>query len=90
MQKLVVGALTGLFIVGLQVSSVLAFHCPALVKECEALVGKMENSPRADKAQVTKAKQGCADAKKLHDEGSHADSVIKVGEAIAQAGKSAR
>jgi len=90
MRKLVVGTLVGVLVAGLYISSALAMHCPALVKECEALVGKLETSPKADKAQVAKAKQGCADAMQLHTEGNHADSVIKAGEAITLAGKAVK
>ena len=90
MKKLVVGAVAGMLIIGLHIPAALAFHCPALVKECEALVAKVENRPSADKAQAAAAKQGCAEAMKLHEAGNHTDSIIKAGEAIAQAGKAAK
>ena len=88
MRKLIVGTLVGVFVMGLYVADALAIHCLALVQECEALIAKLENSPKADKQQVAQAKQGCEDAKHLHEDGNHADSVIRVGEAIALAGKS--
>jgi hypothetical protein len=90
MKTLVIGTLVGMLVVGWQVPSALAIHCPALVKECEALVAKLENRPSADKAQLAAAKQGCAEAMKLHDAGNHTDSLIKVGEGITQAGKAAK
>jgi hypothetical protein len=79
-----------MLVVGWQVTAGFAHHCPALVRECEAVVAKMENNPRTDKAQVAAARQGCAEAMKLHVAGEHADSIMKVGEAIAQAGKAAK
>ena len=90
MRALVIGTLAGVLVTGWYVTSALAIHCPALVKECEVVVAKVENRPSADKAMVAAAKQGCAEAMKLHEAGSHADSLIKVGEAIAQAGKATK
>jgi hypothetical protein len=90
MNKLIIGTLAGVFVLGLHVSSVLAYHCPLLVKECNALVAKMQKNPITDKKLVAQAKQGCADALRLHSAGKHADAVIKAGKAIAMAGKSAK
>lgn len=90
MRNLIMGLATAGLILSLQVSSVFAFHCPLLVKECNAVVAKMEKKSGTDKTVVTQAKQGCAEALQLHKAGKHADSVIKAGEAIAMAGKSAK
>lgn len=65
-----------------------AAHCPLLVKECRALVGKLEKKGKSDAMTLAKAKQGCEDAQKLHEAGKHKDSVIKAGEAISLAGQS--
>lgn len=65
-----------------------AAHCPLLVKECRALVGKLEKKGKSDAMTLTKAKQGCEDAQTLHETGKHKDSVIKAGQAITLAGES--
>lgn len=65
-----------------------AAHCPLLVKECRALVGKLEKKGKSDGMTLAKAKQGCEDAQKLHEAGKHKDSVIKAGQAITLAGES--
>ena len=65
-----------------------AAHCPLLVKECRALVGKLEKKGKSDAMTLAKAKQGCEDAQKLHEAGKHKDSVIKAGQAITLAGES--
>jgi hypothetical protein len=90
MKTLLIGTLAGICVTGWSLSSALAIHCPVLVKECEVVVAKVENRPSADKAMVAAARQGCAEAMKLHEAGSHADSLIKVGEAISQAGKATK
>ncbi len=65
-----------------------AAHCPLLVKECRTLVEKLEKKGKSDGMTLTKAKQGCEDAQKLHEAGKHKDSVIKAGQAITLAGES--
>ncbi len=90
MRKLVVVTLAGLLMLGLSAASVMAFHCPKLVNECNALVAKMEKKPNTDKKLVAEAKQGCADALQLHNTGKHGAAVVKAGEAISMAGKSAK
>lgn len=90
MPKLIIGAVVGVFVLGLQASSALAYHCPRLVEECNALVTKLEKNPQADTAQVAEAKQGCEDALQLHSDGQHADAVIKAGDAISMAGKAVK
>lgn len=90
MRKLLIGCGLGLVMLGFQAATVFAYHCPLLVKECNALVDKLEKNPSADQEQVAAAKQGCADALQLHNDGQHADAVIKAGEAITMAGKSVK
>lgn len=85
--KTLMSAVAVAVILGLSASTAFAIHCPLLVKECEALVAKVEKSEGADKAMAADAKKGCAEAKKLHDGGKHKDAVIKAGEAISMAGK---
>lgn len=77
-------------VLGLSPTVVLAYHCPLLVKECEALVAKMEKRTDTDKAVVEEAKKGCQEALKLHEAGNHKDAVIKAGEAISMAGKAVK
>jgi hypothetical protein len=43
MYKPIIGVVVGAFVLGLQVSATLAYHCPLLVKECNALVAKPEH-----------------------------------------------
>lgn len=90
MKKLVVGTGVIACVMGLSVSAVLAYHCPALVQACNALVAKMEKNARADQQVVMEAKKKCEEAATLHDTDQHADSVITAGEAIALAGKAAK
>jgi hypothetical protein len=76
------------FVLALGVTGqVLAYHCPALVKECQAtadIVGKRDGS---DTRAVEKARKGCDEAMKLHQEGKHKESMIRAGEAIAEISK---
>ncbi len=67
-----------------------AWDCPALVKECQALVAKTEKREGVDAGKLAQAKQGCADALKLHEGGKHKAAVIKAGEAISMAGEAAK
>lgn len=67
-----------------------AWHCPALVKECQALVAKTEKREGVDAGKVAQAKKGCDEALKLHEGGKHKAAVIKAGEAISMAGKAAK
>jgi len=57
------------------------------VRECRAVVVKMEQRADTDKAIVAEAKKGCEEALKLHEAGDHKGSQSKVGEAIALTGK---
>ncbi len=90
MKKLVVGTLAVAFVLGLQVSSVLAYRCPVLAKDCEAVVGKLQKRENTDKGKLATAMKMCAEALQLHEGKQHADSVIKAGEAIALAGQAAK
>jgi len=74
-------------VLGLSAPVAFAFHCPNLVKECRAVVAKMEQRADADKAMVAEAKKGCEEALKLHEAGNHKGAQTKVGEAIALTGK---
>jgi hypothetical protein len=68
-------------------SQAFAYHCPALIKECQAtadIVGKRDGS---DKAAVDRARKGCEEAMKLHQEGKHKESMIKAGDTIAEISK---
>ncbi len=67
-----------------------AWHCPVLVKECQALVAKTEKREGVDAGKLAQAKKGCEEALKLHEGGKHKASVVKAGEAIAMAGKAAK
>jgi hypothetical protein len=85
-----VGILAFVCILGLNAPVVLAYHCPNLVKECEALVAKMEKRKGSDQTKVAEAKAGCEEALKLHQAGKHKESIIEAGEAITAAGESAK
>ena len=74
-------------IVGSSASVAVAYHCPLLVKECRAVVAKMEQRADTDKAIVAEAKKGCEEAQKLHDAGDHKGGQTKAGEAISMTGK---
>ncbi|MFQ5658191.1 MAG: hypothetical protein ACE5G5_11660 [Candidatus Methylomirabilales bacterium] len=78
--------ITLVLLLGLNVPFVLAYRCPKLVEECRALVTKLEKRRGVDQAKVAEAKEGCEEALRLHKAGQHKESVIKAGEAIAQAG----
>ena len=60
-----------------------AYHCPALVKECQATADIVAKREGTDKEAVAKARKGCDEAMKLHQEGKHKESQVKAGEAIA-------
>ena len=90
MKRHVTGILAFVFILGLNVPVVFAYHCPKLVAECEALVGKLEKRQGTDTAKLAQAKAGCEEALQLHKAGKHKESVIKVGEAISTAGEAAK
>jgi hypothetical protein len=66
-----------------------ALLCPQLVKDCTALIAKVE-SRGGDAEKLEHAKEHCQKAQALHDQGKHADSVIVAGEAIEAAGEAAK
>lgn len=65
----------------------LAYHCPALIKECQATADIVSHREGSDKAAVEKARKGCDEAMKLHQEGKHKESMTKAGETIAEVSK---
>lgn len=65
----------------------LAYHCPALVKECQATADIVASRDGSDTAAVAKARTGCDEAMKLHQEGKHKEAQIRAGEAIAEVSK---
>lgn len=71
----------------LAASPALAFYCPSLVKDCQATADAVAKRDGSDKEAVTKARQGCEEAMKLHQEGKHKDSMIRAGEAITAASR---
>ena len=79
---LIVAAVTAAVVTG---SGTLAsaYHCPALVKECHATADIVAKRDGTDKDALAKARKGCDEAMKLHGEGQHKESMVKVGEAIA-------
>jgi hypothetical protein len=90
MKRHVTGILAFVFILGLNAPAVLAYDCPNLVKECEALVGKLGKRQGTDTTKLAQAKAGCEEALKLHQAGKHKESIIKAGEAISAAGESTK
>ena len=90
MKKQLLSALTAGLVLALGTTAALAFHCPKLVAECQAVVAKAQARTGTDMAKLAEAKQGCEDALKLHEQGKHRDSVIKAGESIALAGEATK
>ncbi len=66
-----------------------ALLCPQLVKDCTALIAKVE-SRGSDAGKLAHAKEHCGKAQTLHEQGKHVESVITAGEAIKEAGKAAK
>ena len=77
----------GAALVALAAGPVLAYHCPALVKECQTTADIVAKRPGTDKAAVDKAREGCDEAMKLHQDGKHKESMIKAGDTIAALSK---
>jgi hypothetical protein len=61
-----------------------AYHCPALIKECQTTADIVSKREGSDKAMVERARKGCDEALKLHQEGKHKESMIKAGDTIAE------
>ncbi len=76
--------------VALIAAPTLAFHCPAMVKECQATADVVAGRPGSDMAMVDEARKGCEAAMKLHQEGKHKDAMIKAGEATTMASKAVK
>jgi hypothetical protein len=66
-----------------------ALLCPQLVKDCTALISKVEKKG-GDADKLAHAREHCRKAQTLHDQGKHVESVIAAGEAIEEAGKAAK
>ncbi len=66
-----------------------ALLCPKLVKDCTALIAKVE-SRGGDAGKLAHAREHCQKAQSLHDQGKHADAVISAGDAIKETGKAAK
>jgi hypothetical protein len=87
MKRLGTAAVISGTVIALFASPVLAFHCPALIKECQTTADVIAKRPGTDQAAVTEARKGCDEAMKLHQQGMHKASMIKAGEAIAAMSK---
>lgn len=74
-------------LVAMAAGPALAYHCPALVKECHTTADIVASRDGSDKAAVAEARKGCDEAMKLHQEGKHKEAQIRVGEAIAEVSK---
>jgi hypothetical protein len=72
----------GSALVALAAGPVFAFHCPAMVKECEATADVVAKRPGTDMAALETARKGCDEALKLHQAGKHKEAMIAAGEAI--------
>lgn len=90
MKRVATSIFTSVVLVTAMAGQALAYHCPALVKECETTADIVAGREGSDKAAVTKARQGCAEAMKLHQEGKHKEAQIRAGEAIAEVSKALR
>jgi len=66
-----------------------AFRCPQLVKDCTALIAKVEGRG-GDAGRLAHAKEHCQKAQALHEQKKHADAVISAGEAIKEVGMAAK
>ncbi len=82
MKRFGMSVLMGGALVALAAGPTFAFHCPVLVKECQATADIVAKRDGSDQAAVEKARKGCDEAMKLHQEGKHKESMVKVGEAI--------
>jgi len=93
MERSWIGIVMGGALVGLTASPVLAYHCPALIKECQTTADVVANRPGTDKAAVEKARQGCDEASPgrqaqrvdgqggRHDRGAQQSASVDVGSA---------
>ena len=89
MKKYMLGVFATTLFLGLNAAPVQAFHCPVLVKECLALVGKLESRADTEKDKLSKAKRACQAAQELHEDDKHKGAVAEVSWGISMAGKAA-
>ena len=82
--KRLAAAVLGVGLTAMLAGPALAFHCPALVKECETTADIIAKRPGSNMAMVDKGRKGCEEALALHKAGKHKESMVKVGQAIAE------
>jgi hypothetical protein len=82
MERFGASLVIGSALVALAAGPVFAFHCPAMVKDCEATADAVAKRPGTDMAALSAARKGCEEALKLHKEGKHKEAMIKAGEAM--------
>lgn len=87
MKRVTTSLFMGLALTTIWAGQALAYHCPALVKECQATADIVASREGSDKAAVAKARMGCDEAMTLHQAGKHKEAQIRVGEAIAEISK---
>jgi hypothetical protein len=87
MKRLAISIAVSTALVVLAAGPSLAYHCPALVKECQTTADIVARHPGSDTAAVDEARKGCDEALTLHQDGKHKESMIKAGEAIAAISK---
>ena len=87
MKRFAMNILGGVALATMGASPALAYHCPDLVKECQATADIVAKREGSDKAALEKTRKGCDEALKLHQDGKHKESMIRVGEAIAAVSK---
>jgi hypothetical protein len=79
--------LIGGTLVALGAGPAFAFRCPALVKECQTTADVVAKRDGSDAATVEKARKGCDEAMKLHEEKKHKESMVRAGKAFADVSK---
>jgi hypothetical protein len=84
MRRFATATLCGVGLTAMMAGPALAFHCPALVKECQTTADIIAKRPGSDMAMVEKGRKGCEEALKLHQAGKHTESMVRVGQAIAE------
>jgi len=87
MKRVATALVLGSTFVVVAAGPVFAFHCPAMVKDCETTADIVAKRPGTDLAALAEARKGCQEAMKLHQAGKHKDAMIKAGEAIAAVSK---
>jgi hypothetical protein len=84
MRRFATAAVFAVAFTAMMAGAVSAYHCPALVKECETTADIIAKRPGSDMAMVEKGRKGCEEALKLHQAGKHKESMVRVGQAIAE------